>query len=87
MRHLITAILIVILAAGIWHLTEKFETVEPQIQNRYNPLASLANPLQNPAAPVGLSDSKSAMLRKVTGAALTPVESFAAANSSWSLLK
>ena len=76
----------IIFVAGILYLNEDFNTLKKESENRHNPLASLANPLQNPAAPIGLSVSEAATLRKVTAAALTPVESFAGTNASWALL-
>lgn len=50
--------------------TEGFNETTNNLQDRANPLAALTNPLQNPAAPIGLSETAANQLRATTMAAL-----------------
>jgi hypothetical protein len=70
-------LLIGILAVVIflWTITSKyvwegFSTVQEQVQDRGNPLASQQNPLNNPAAPIGISEENANIIRNVTQSAL-----------------
>ena len=50
--------------------TEGFSEATNNLQDRANPLAALTNPLQNPAAPIGLSETAANQLRTTSMAAL-----------------
>jgi len=50
--------------------SEGFETLQDKLQDRTNPLAAQQNPLTNPAAAIGISETLGANLRKVAQAAL-----------------
>jgi hypothetical protein len=70
----ITIIAIVIV---LWTLTSKyawtnegFTSLEQEVQDRGNPLASQQNPLNNPAAPIGIPEEQANIIRKVSEAAL-----------------
>ncbi len=66
---------IIAIVIFLWTITNKyawegFTTVETQVQDRTNPLASQQNPLNNPAAPIGISEDQANTIRKVSEAAL-----------------
>ena len=71
---LIIGVIVIILIIAFFlykrDFSEGFETLQDKLQDRTNPLAAQQNPLTNPAAPIGISETLGANLRKVAQAAL-----------------
>lgn len=66
---------IIAIVIFLWTITntyafEGFTSLEDQVQDRSNPLASQQNPLNNPAARIGISEAQADTIRKVSEAAL-----------------
>ena len=63
---LCTILLYILLSRGA---REGFETLQDKLQDRANPLAATTNPLQNPAAAIGIPESVGASLQNLASVA------------------
>jgi hypothetical protein len=69
---LIISIILVILVVVYYYnySPEGYETLNDKVTDRTNPLAQTQNPLKNPAAPIGISESAGTALRNMSQMAL-----------------
>jgi len=63
-------LVVLVLVFYIYNYSEGFETLEDKIQDRTNAWAGEQNPITNPAANIGISESAGAALRNIATAAL-----------------
>jgi len=71
--ELVVSIVLLVLVVVLWKTTgttEGYETIEDKVIDRASPLASTQNPLTNPVAPIGISESAGAKLRDMVQTAL-----------------
>jgi hypothetical protein len=69
---LVVSIVLLVLVVILWKTTatEGFETIQDKVTDRASPLASTQNPLTNPVAPIGISETAGAKLRDMVQTAL-----------------
>jgi hypothetical protein len=63
-------LVLLVLAFYFYNFSEGFETIDDKLQDRVNPMAAKQNPLKNPAAPIGISETDGANLRTMSEIAL-----------------
>ncbi len=70
---LVLSFVIILFAIYLWYTTNKtegFSEFEDKLQDRANPLAAATNPLKNPVASIGISESQATSLRNMATVAL-----------------
>lgn len=70
---LVVSIVLLVLVVVLWITTEtkeSFETIQDKVIDRASPLAANQNPLTNPVAPIGISETAGAALRNMMQTAL-----------------
>jgi hypothetical protein len=70
---LVVSIVLLVLVVILWKTTETqepFETIQDKVTDRASPLARTQNPLTNPVAPIGISETAGAKLRDMVQTAL-----------------
>ena len=71
--ELVVSIVLLVLVVILWKTTvaeEGFETIKDKVADRASPLASTQNPLTNPVASIGISETAGAKLRDMIQTAL-----------------
>ena len=65
-------IILVLLLVALYYCSysEGFETIQEKVDDRFNALAQLQNPITNPAVPIGISEADGATLRAMNTRAL-----------------